>query len=126
MPLIREEVPEDYDAVRRLNRAAFQADDEANLVERLRSDGAAVLSPFALEGDQIVGHIMFSDLTIETQSGLVRAVSLAPMAVLPAFQRRGIGSALVRHGLELCRERGNSIVVVLGHPGYYPRFGFSS
>jgi putative acetyltransferase len=123
--LIREEASEDYDAIRELNKAAFKGDAEAGLVDQLRTDEAVVLSLVALEGDQIVGHIMFSDVAIETQNGVVSAVSLAPVAVLPEFQRRGIGSVLVRHGLEVCRERGLEIVVVLGHPDYYPRFGFS-
>ena len=73
-----------------------------------------------------MGHILFSELPIETDQGVLDAVSLAPMSVLPKWQRRGIGSALVRHGLEACRERGKAIVVVVGHPGYYPRFGFSA
>src|SRR5207247_5267229 len=79
-----------------------------------------------VENDEIVGHIMFSELPIETDQGVLVAVSLAPMSVHPRCQRRGIGSALVRQGLELCRERGKSAVVVVGHPGYYPRFGFSA
>ncbi|MGA2135999.1 MAG: N-acetyltransferase [Bryobacteraceae bacterium] len=76
--------------------------------------------------DSVVGHILFSDLLIETEHAVTHAVSLAPMAVITQYQRQGIGSELVRRGLELCRERGKSIVVVLGHPAYYPRFGFSA
>jgi len=85
-----------------------------------------VLSLVAVEESNIVGHILFSDLLIETEHAVLHAVSLAPMAVIPQYQRRGIGSALVRRGLEVCRERGKSIAVVLGHPAYYPRFGFSA
>jgi len=92
----------------------------------LRSDGAVVVALVAVENDEIVGHILFSDLLIEAEQAVLHAVSLAPMAVLPDHQRRGIGSALVRQGLAICRERGKSIVVVLGHPAYYPRFGFSA
>ena len=125
MVVIREETPQDYDAIRELNKVAFQGNDEAGLVDRLRKDGAVVFSLVALEGDKIVGQIMFSDVAIETQTGVVPAASLAPVAVFPEFQRRGIGSALVRRGLEVCQERGKHIVVVLGHPEYYPRFGFS-
>jgi len=123
---IREEIPADHDAVRELNRQAFNGDAEVELVERLRTSGAVIVSLMAVENDAIVGHILFSDVAIETEPAVIRAVSLAPMAVAPKFQRRGIGSALVRRGLELCRERGRSVVVVLGHPDYYPRFGFSA
>jgi len=126
MALIREEAPGDYDAVRALNRTAFGGDAEALLVDGLRCDGAVVASLVAVEADAIVGHILFSDLPIETGRSTLHAVSLAPMAVMPEVQRQGIGSALVRRGLELCRERGKRIVVVLGHPEYYPRFGFSA
>jgi putative acetyltransferase len=123
---IREESPGDEDAVRALNRAAFEGDAEARLVDLLRSDGEVVASLVAVEDGEVVGHILFSHVSIQTESGAAGAVSLAPMAVVPERQRRGIGSALVRRGLEVCRERGESIVVVLGHAGYYPRFGFSA
>ena len=125
MILIREEEPGDYDQVRQVNRRAFGGDLEATLVNRLRNDELVIASLVAVQDSEIVVHILFSDL-IETECGIVNAVSLAPMAVSPKFQRRGIGSELVRRGLEQCRERGKSIVVVVGHPEYYPRFGFSS
>jgi len=82
------------------------------------------VSLVAVEERNIIGHILFSDLLIETQRTVLHAVSLAPTAVLPDHQRQAIGSALVRRGLAVCRERGKSIVVVLGHPAYYRRFGF--
>ena len=85
-------------------------------MDRLRSAGIVVASLVAIENDEIVGHIMFSQLPVETAQGIIEAVSLAPMAVHPKCQRRGIGSALVRQGLERCRQRGKSIVVVVGHP----------
>jgi putative acetyltransferase len=77
-------------------------------------------------GGRVVGHIMFSGLDILTATGTVAALALAPMAVLPAFQRLGIGTLLVRRGLEVCKGQGHRIVVVLGHAGFYPRFGFSA
>ena len=126
MALIREETAADHYAIRKVNELAFHGDQEARLVDALRNDGAVILSLLAIENDEIVGHILFSHLTIDADTGVLHAVSLAPMAVLPEYQRRGIGSALVRRGLEICRERGYSIVVVLGHPEYYPRFGFSA
>ena len=71
-----------------------------------------------------MGHILFSPVTIESKGTSFEAIALAPMAVLPAYQRKGIGSQLVRAGFEECRRLGHEIIVVLGHPDYYPRFGF--
>ncbi|HEX9867334.1 MAG TPA: N-acetyltransferase, partial [Candidatus Tectomicrobia bacterium] len=97
--------------------------DEANLVDALRTGGKAVLSLVGVEGDRIVGHIFFSPVRIESDDGIAPAVGLAPMAVVPARQRRGIGSRLVRAGLDECRNAGYNYVVVLEHPTYYPRLG---
>ena len=125
MILIREEEPGDYDQVEQVNRRAFDGDLEATLVNRLRNDELVIASLVAVQDSEIVGHILFSDLIIETERGIVKAVSLAPMAVDPEFQPQGIGSDLVRRGLELCRGRGKRIVIVLGDPKFYTRFGFS-
>lgn len=124
--LIRDETPADHEAVRLVNRLAFGQDAEARLVDALRDGGFAPLSLIVEKDGQVVGHVLFSDLPITAESGTVAALALAPMAVLPDLQRQGIGSALVRRGLEVCRERGHRIVVVLGHPHFYRRFGFSS
>jgi putative acetyltransferase len=124
--LIRPETPVDLDAIRHVNRLAFGQDDEAQLVDALRRGGYVQLSLVAEQAGQVVGHILFSDLPILTDTGEVPALALAPMAVLPEFQRQGIGSALVRRGLEVCKEQGHRIVIVVGHPHFYPRFGFSS
>jgi putative acetyltransferase len=126
MVLIREETAADHDAIRELNRIAFGGNEEADIVDRLRSAGLVVVSLVAVENNEIVGHIMFSELPIDTDQGVLIAASLAPMSVHPKCQRQGIGSALVGKGLKLCRNRGKSIVVVVGHPTYYPRFGFSA
>lgn len=125
---IRREVAEaaDRSAVYSVNMTAFGQPDEADLVDRLRSEGVVLISLVAEDQKRIVGHILFSRMLIETASGSVSAVSLAPMAVLPEYQRQGIGGRLIRHGLDLLRARGERIVIVVGHPGYYPRFGFSS
>ena len=125
-PLIRDETPNDLDAIREVNRRAFGGEAEARLVDRLRDDGLVVASLVAIEGERIAGHILFSDLPIKTEYGVIPAAALAPVAVVPERQRAGIGSALVQRGLETCRERGRTAVVVLGHPTYYPRFGFSA
>jgi putative acetyltransferase len=103
----------------------FETAAEAHLVDLLRARGKLVLSLVACADGQIVGHIAFSKVTLVSRRDL-RGVGLGPMAVLPAVQRRGVGSLLVRAGLEQCRERRFDYVVVVGHPDYYPRFGFVS
>ncbi len=123
--VIRPETTADHDTIRHVNRLAFGHDEEARLVDALRDGGFTRVSLVAEQAGQIVGHVLFSDLPIRTGVGTVPALALAPLAVLPAFQNQGIGSALVRSGLEACRELGHKIVVVLGHPHFYPRFGFS-
>ena len=123
--LIRPETPA-IRAIREINRQAFGQEDEGILVDALREQGYARLSLVAVDQGLPVGHILFSDLPIVTPDRTVPALSLAPLAVIPSHQRRGIGSALVRRGLEACAEQGHAIVIVLGHPGFYPRFGFSA
>ena len=124
--LIRPEAEQDRPAIWSVNQAAFEGDAEANLVEALRDGGLAEVSLVAEVDGEIVGHILFSRVAIITKFGTVDVLSLAPMAVLPSYQRQGIGSRLVEAGVEACREAGHRIVVVLGHPEFYPRFGFSA
>ncbi len=121
---IRPEKPEDVPAISTLNEAAFPTSAEADLVDSLRDQDAHVLSLVAVDGDQVVGHILFSPVVIETESGPIDALGLAPMSVLPDRQRGGIGSRLVTAGLTQCTALDYPAVVVLGHPDYYPRFGF--
>jgi putative acetyltransferase len=123
---VRAETTQNWQAIREVNRQAFGGEDEVRLVDALRNGGYARLSLVAEEGGRVVGHILFSDLPIATVEGTVHALALAPLAVLPARQRRGIGSRLVREGLRVCAEAGHRVVVVLGHPDYYPQFGFSA
>jgi putative acetyltransferase len=120
---IRDERPGDVDAVRAVNRAAFETSEEADLVDALRRAASPLISLVAEAGDAVVGHIMFSPVTLAGADALT-LMGLAPMAVLPARQREGIGSRLVSAGLERCREANVAAVVVLGHAEYYPRFGF--
>src|SRR5215831_17208082 len=99
---VRAETPEDREAIRAVNRQAFGQEDEARLVDALRDGGYARLSLVAEEGGRVVGHVLFSDLPIETRAGTLHALTLAPVAVLPDRQRRGIGSRLIREGLRVC------------------------
>lgn len=122
---IRAETSEDVPAVRRVNEQAFARVEEAALVDALRAAARPYISLVAVEDEKVVGHIFFSTVEIVSADGEVRAaLGLAPMAVLPEHQRSGIGSQLVREGLKECRRLGHTIVVVLGHAEYYPRFGF--
>lgn len=124
--VVRTETTADYPAVRDVNRLAFGGEDEARLVDALRVGGHVRTSFVAEEDGRLVGHILFSDLPIVTLYGTVEALALAPLAVVPSHQRRGIGSMLVGEGLQACRDAGHRVVVVLGHPEFYPRFGFSA
>ncbi|MCW9024083.1 MAG: N-acetyltransferase [Gammaproteobacteria bacterium] len=120
---IRPEQSTDIEQIRKVNTAAFPTDAEANLVDSLRSAGIKLISLVAEENNQIIGHILFSPVTIEPESK-IKLIGLAPMAVLPDRQRQGIGTQLVNEGLKVCTQAGYEAVVVLGHPDYYPRFGF--
>jgi putative acetyltransferase len=123
---IRGRTAADDAAIRRLNDDAFGGPSESRLIEGLRAAGLAAVELVAVEDDDIVGHILFSVLATTIDRRAVPALALAPMAVRPDRQRRGIGSVLVRAGLDLARERDWRAVIVLGHKGYYPRFGFSA
>lgn len=120
-PVIRHETDADIAGIRSVVQAAFGRPGEAGLVDALRRAGALALSSVAAIGEQIVGHVAFSPITI---GGRRPALALAPLAVAPDWQRQGIGSALVRCGLDACRRAGHEIVIVLGAPAFYGRFGF--
>src|SRR5262245_48756412 len=111
-------------AIRRVNEQAFGRSAEADLVDALRARGRISLSLVAERGGEVVGHILFSPVRVDSARGSIAGLGLAPMSVLPAHQRTGIGSLLVRAGLDECRRADHGWVVVLGHPEYYPRFGF--
>lgn len=124
--VIRDETSTDVAAIRAVNAAAFGGSAEADLVDRLRADGDLILSLVAQDDGDIAGHCGFSRLTIAAAGKDYPAVSLAPVAVLPARQRQGIGAQLIRHGLERLRADGENLVFVLGEPDYYARFRFDA
>jgi putative acetyltransferase len=121
---IRAEQPGDWTATHAVNVSAFETPLEADLVDALRGQAKPLVSLVAEDKGALVGHIMFSPVSLSGHPAL-KIMGLAPMAVLQERQRQGIGTALVRVGLEQCRLLGAGAVVVLGHPAYYPRFGFS-
>jgi len=109
---------------RRINEQAFGQLQEANIVDKLRTNCDGLLSLVALQDEKIIGHILFSPVTIEGSFGMLKGMGLAPMAVLPEFQRQGVGSKLIKAGTEILKTSGCPFIIVLGHPEYYPRFGF--
>ena len=121
--IVRHEELKDYAAVHAVNVLAFETPAEANLVEALRRDAHPIVSLVAEDDEAIVGHVMFSPVSLTDHPDL-KIMGLAPVAVVPAYQRKGIGSALVKAGLENCKALGFGAVIVLGHSAYYPRFGF--
>jgi putative acetyltransferase len=120
---IRHERAEDIPAVRRVHEAAFPTAAEADLVDKLRANGKALVSLVAETDGEIVGHILFSPVSFDPPSSVV-AFGLAPMAVVPGNEKHGVGRRLVQNGLAECHAKGACMVVVLGDPAYYGRFGF--
>lgn len=123
---VRGEQPGDIAAIHEVHTEAFGQTAEAHLVDRLRDDGDATASLVIKHGGGIAGHVLFSRLRIVAPDRDINAAALAPVGVRPPFQRQGLGSKLIHAGLQRCRELGIEAVVVLGHPAYYPRFGFSA
>lgn len=127
MVTIRPEISDDYNKIYEINKQAFGGEVEARLVNNLRRTEGFIpqLSLIAIKDSKIVGHILFSIIHIQTGDKKVPILALAPMAVLPKYQNQGIGSSLVKEGLRKCKEMKFQAVVLVGHPEYYPRFGFT-
>ena len=119
---VRSEQSADQEAIRSVHTASFPTVSEAELVDALRAAGRLCVSLVAEEQREVIGHVAFSPVSLR---GATDGVGLAPVAVLPAFRRRGIGEQLIRQGLAVCEQSGHGFVVVLGDPGYYRRFGFT-
>jgi putative acetyltransferase len=126
MVQIRKKRSKDILAIHRVNEQAFGGDTEADLMDRLRATGSLILSLVAIESQEMVGYIAFSPVRTDSTAGTQAAVGAGSLGVLPAYQRRDIVSELVRAGLADLRKAGHGLVVVLGHPDFYPRFGFVS
>jgi putative acetyltransferase len=121
---IRSETNRDIDGIYHVNEQAFNRKTEADLVDNLRINKAITLSLIAEVEEKIIGHILFSPVIVQPDQSDYNSVTLAPLAVLPACQHKGIGSQLIRTGLKECRLLGHDFVFLVGHPEYYPRFGF--
>jgi len=121
---IRNESPDDAPAIREVHEQAFSGPAEASLVHSLRQHGKVAVSLVAEDEGTVVGHVLFTPVTIDPFHRGFQGVGMAPLAVLPPYQHRGIGSHLVHAGLDACRKLGFKLAVVLGDPDFYPRFGF--
>ncbi len=119
---VRAEQAADVEAIHAVNTLAFGQDREAQIIDALRNNGGVMLSLVAVHETQVVGHILFSPASIDAHG--ITGAALGPMAVLPDYQRQGIGGRLINTGLQMLRGLACPFVIVLGHPEYYPRFGF--
>lgn len=121
---IRNEKPEDIDRIRHINVEAFGSDTEADLVNTLRDSASPYISLVYDRNSQPVGHVMFTPVELACDTAGIQIIALAPLAVSPRFQNKGIGSLLVNAGIQRCKAESYDATVVLGHPEFYPRFGF--
>ena len=122
--VIREEKLIDTDSIWNINAKAFETEAEANLVNALRDSGCTFISLVAETDNKAVGHILFTPVKLTGIENKLKLIGLAPMAVIEQHQNKGIGSKLVKAGIEHCKSKGYDAIVVLGHPSYYPKFGF--
>lgn len=121
---IRKEGPGDFTVIKKINDLAFGQEQESKIIDSLRKNCDNLLSFVADDDGKVVGHIMFSPVMISGTEEPIWGMGLGPMAVLPEYQRRGIGSALVKEGIRILKDRNCPFIILVGHPEYYPRFGF--
>jgi putative acetyltransferase len=123
---MRKETNKDYSLIRKVNESAFETTEEADLVDNLRKNPNYIreLSLVAEDNGEVIGHILFTPVNIVNSNVNYKILALAPMAVIPEYQKKGIGSSLIKTGFEKAKELGYTAIIVLGHPDYYPRFGF--
>ncbi|UCG80763.1 MAG: N-acetyltransferase [Desulfobacterales bacterium] len=124
MICIRQERSKDIPVIREVNKRAFGQPQEADLVDKVRQNCHNMLSLVAMAENEVIGHILFSPATMESGGGTIQGMGLGPMAVLPDYQRQGVGAELIRTGITRLDSTGCPFVIVLGHAAYYPRFGF--
>ena len=124
MSIIRREQPQDISEIREVNIRAFGQEQEASVVDKLRENCNSVLSLVALTDGHVVGHILFGPAVIEGEHGKLVGTGLSPLAVLPEYQRKGIGTELVQTAIARIKQGGCPYIIVIGHPEYYARFGF--
>jgi putative acetyltransferase len=122
--IFRPEQLHEVEAIHAVERAAFGREAEAGLVDQIRASGGITLSLVAVDDDEIVGHVLFSPVTIHSETGEFRALGMGPVAVRPDCQKQGVGSGLIRTSLDILHQQGHAVVVVEGDPIYYARFGF--
>jgi len=123
---IRAEQSGDIPFIWKINEKAFGQEAEADLVDNLRKRGIPLVSLVSEEAGELIGHILFTPVLLVGSENNLNLKGLAPMAVAPHHQKKGVGSALVKAGIEVCRAMDTDALVVLGHPNYYPKFGFKS
>jgi putative acetyltransferase len=121
---IRLETSSDVSGIRIVEERAFQRLTEADLVDLVRTRGKDSLSMVAVRSGSVTGHILFTPVSLEPQTDSLRGLGIGPLAVLPECQKTGIGSQLMRAGVEMCQAQGYDFIVLLGDPRYYSRFGF--
>jgi putative acetyltransferase len=123
---IRVEKKSDFNAIKYVNDKAFNQPQEGNVIEKIRNTDSRILSLVAELDNKIIGHIFFSPVEIEGHPEIKNGMGLAPLAVLPEYQKQGIGKMLIKEGISKLKKQSVPFIIVLGHEHYYPKFGFET